>query len=610
MFGPNFCPSGTIGPSVRAARRERARRSYAPDGSDKIDRKADTVRQTKRVRPALVASLGLVAGSLAVVAGTVAPAQAADPDVTINLVGINDFHGRIDANTVKWAGTVEQLSEAGARRRPALLVGAGDLIGASLFASAVPDDQPTIDVMNDARPRRLGRRQPRVRQGLADLRDRVIGAGGTPQRHVGLPRRERLQPRAPPTRSLPEYATFTVDGVDGRRDRRGHRGDPSLVSPGGIADLDFGDPVDAVNRVAGPAQRRQRRQRRGRRDRRHVPRRASRRHARATRAEVAERRRVRQDGRTSTRAVDAIFNGHTHQAYALDAPVPGGDRPTRPIVQTGAVRRQRRPDQADRRHRHRQGHDVHGRATSRGSRPADADLIAQYPGSAGGQEDRRRGAGQRQGRRRPAGRQDHRRHHHGVQGRRLHRRDVRRRRARRPRQGVDAGRPGGQRAARRHPGRAGQGRHRHRQPGWPAGRAAVRRRHRRPTRPTPTAWSPTPRRTRAAVRQQHLAGPADRCPAQGRARAAVAAGGTPTRPYLHLGLSDNVRVTQDAEQARSASGSPRCSINGVKPLDPAKTYTVTHVLVPRPRAATTSPPSRRARPRTPVWSTATCGSTT
>ena len=26
---------------------------------------------------------------------------------------------------------------------------------------------------------------------------------------------------------------------------------PSLVSPGGITDLDFGDPIAAVNRVAG-----------------------------------------------------------------------------------------------------------------------------------------------------------------------------------------------------------------------------------------------------------------------------------------------------------------------------------------------------------------------
>ena len=36
----------------------------------------------------------------------VATAAAA---VELNFLGINDFHGRIDANTVKFAGTIEQL---------------------------------------------------------------------------------------------------------------------------------------------------------------------------------------------------------------------------------------------------------------------------------------------------------------------------------------------------------------------------------------------------------------------------------------------------------------------------------------------------------------------
>ncbi|MFX8879527.1 hypothetical protein ABTM72_19220, partial [Acinetobacter baumannii] len=75
-----------------------------------------------------------------------APAQAAD-DVTIRLLDINDFHGRIDANTVKFAGTVEQLrAEAGEANT--LFLSAGDNIGASLFASSVQQDEPTIDVLD------------------------------------------------------------------------------------------------------------------------------------------------------------------------------------------------------------------------------------------------------------------------------------------------------------------------------------------------------------------------------------------------------------------------------------------------------------------------------
>ncbi|MEB3059403.1 hypothetical protein VJI94_08220, partial [Parvimonas sp. D9] len=65
--------------------------------------------------------------------------------VELNLLNINDFHGRIDANTVKFAGTVEQLRAA---HENTLLLSAGDNIGASLFASAMADDQPTIDVLN------------------------------------------------------------------------------------------------------------------------------------------------------------------------------------------------------------------------------------------------------------------------------------------------------------------------------------------------------------------------------------------------------------------------------------------------------------------------------
>src|SRR4029079_19303196 len=73
------------------------------------DRKAEPVRHRMNARLAFGASVSLLAGSLAIVAGTVAPAQGADRQIKINLVGINDFHGRIDANTVKWAGTVKKL---------------------------------------------------------------------------------------------------------------------------------------------------------------------------------------------------------------------------------------------------------------------------------------------------------------------------------------------------------------------------------------------------------------------------------------------------------------------------------------------------------------------
>ena len=294
------------------------------------------MRQTKLVRPALVASLGLVAGSLAVVAGTVAPAQA-DPDVTINLVGINDFHGRIDANTVKWAGTVKTLEADTPGATPAsLIVGAGDLIGASVFASAVANDQPTIDVMNeiDLDASAVGNHE--FDKGWADLRDRVIGPAATPNAtwtYLGA--------------NVYKKGT-TTPGPAGVRDRTPSTGctvavigavtqeTPSLVSPGGITDLDFGDP-----------------DRRGQPGRRPSSATATPPTARPT----SSSRPFHAGSNVTSSYADApspaagrsspsmanlepqqstpIFNGHTHQKYVFDQPVTGGDRPTRPMVQTG-----------------------------------------------------------------------------------------------------------------------------------------------------------------------------------------------------------------------------------------------------------------------------------
>ena len=101
----------------------------------------------------------------------VTPAHAADP-VTVNLIDINDFHGRIDANTVKFAGTVEQL-RAGSGEANTLFLSAGDNIGASLFASGTLKDKPTLDVLNalDLKTSTVGNHE--LDQGASDLLGRV-----------------------------------------------------------------------------------------------------------------------------------------------------------------------------------------------------------------------------------------------------------------------------------------------------------------------------------------------------------------------------------------------------------------------------------------------------
>ncbi|QIX27014.1 ExeM/NucH family extracellular endonuclease [Nocardioides sp. JQ2195] len=256
----------------------------------------------------------------------------AEGQVTLNLLGVNDFHGRINDNTVKWAGTVEELTEQGGADST-LMVGAGDLIGASEFASAVDGDQPTIDVMNALGLDASAVGNHEFDKGWADLRDRVIGpddARNAQWDYLGA----NVYAKGTTDPVLPEFATFEVDGVTVGVVGAVTEETASLVSPAGIADIEFGDPVDAVNRVAGELS-----------DGDDANGEAdviiASFHAGATQGvgssyeeEVAKGGEFAEMANLDA-AVDVIFNGHTHQTYAWDAPVPGEEGASRPIIQTG-----------------------------------------------------------------------------------------------------------------------------------------------------------------------------------------------------------------------------------------------------------------------------------
>ncbi len=292
-----------------------------------------TTRSPLRRRLGVAATAAaLTAAPLAVVGATAGPAQAV-PSTVINLIGINDFHGRINNNTTKWATNLETLAGGPKATRPAnsIVVGAGDLIGASEFASAVQDDQPTIDVMNAIGLNASAVGNHEFDKGWADLRDRVIG---TPTARNAKWDYLAANVYAKGTQNpvLPEYATKVIDGLTVAVVGAVTEETASLVSPAGITALDFGDPVAAVTRVAnqlsdgnaanGEAQ---------------VI--VASFHAGAAKgsgstyaAEAAKAGEFQKMANLPA-SVDAIFNGHTHQVYAWDAPKPGGG--TRPILQTG-----------------------------------------------------------------------------------------------------------------------------------------------------------------------------------------------------------------------------------------------------------------------------------
>ncbi|WAB84281.1 choice-of-anchor I family protein [Microcella daejeonensis] len=170
------------------------------------------------------------------------------PQTTIQVLGINDFHGRLEANRAEAgaaviAGAVGQLR---AENPNTVFASAGDMIGASTFTSFSQQDNPTIDAFVAAGLDVGAVGNHEFDAGFADLTDRVLPRYGDPRYGLGA----NVYLAGTETPAHDEFWVTELDGV-----RVGFIGTvtgqtASLVSPAGIAGIEFGDPVEAANRVA------------------------------------------------------------------------------------------------------------------------------------------------------------------------------------------------------------------------------------------------------------------------------------------------------------------------------------------------------------------------
>lgn len=218
------------------------------------------IRTTRRATATLAAG-ALIAGGLSV--ATFAPTAAAAPGVctaanpteTITVFGFNDFHGRVIDDGRK----VDDLSRylAGALFTPVeqarvaqgddhvLLLSSGDNIGASTFVSMIEDDTPTIDILNAAGVDASAVGNHEFDKGWTDLSGRVVPGSSFANLGANVYLKGTTTVAAP----LKEYEIVTKAGLDIAIVGAVTGDVPSLVSPGGITGLDFGDPVAAINRV-------------------------------------------------------------------------------------------------------------------------------------------------------------------------------------------------------------------------------------------------------------------------------------------------------------------------------------------------------------------------
>ncbi|GAB3460293.1 ExeM/NucH family extracellular endonuclease [Actinophytocola sediminis] len=252
-------------------------------------------------------------------------ATSAQGPAELNLLGINDFHGRLESLGEGVGGAAQLAGFVDAQRAEnpnTLFLSAGDNIGASTFVSAIDEDNPTLDALNlmglDAAA--VGNHE--FDKGMTDLTERVIPRAEFPYLGANVYRGDQ--------RALEAFTVREVDGV-----RVGIVGvvteqTASLVSPDGIAGITFRDPVAEAELVAG--QLKDGDEANGEAD--VVVLLA---HEGAATENIDSVDELRADPvfgefMDLSANVDVLMSGHTHQPYAFTAPIPGTDR-LRPVIQ-------------------------------------------------------------------------------------------------------------------------------------------------------------------------------------------------------------------------------------------------------------------------------------
>ncbi|MFW5473306.1 ExeM/NucH family extracellular endonuclease [Knoellia sp. CPCC 206450] len=263
--------------------------------------------------------------------------------VDIQILGTNDFHGRLlnntgspfpnEAGAAVLAGAVKQMRSENANT---VFAAAGDLIGASTFESFIQKDKPTIDALNAAGLEVSAVGNHEFDQGYDDLLKRVMAPydastnpyGGAEWKYIGA---NVTKANAPSSELLEPSWVKEMNGVQVGFIGAVTEHLDELVSPAGIEGVQISDVVAATNAEANALK--------------------------AAGVDVIVL--LVHEGAPSTTCatmdddptsdfgsvitgvndnVDAIISGHTHLAYDCSFPVAGwAGRPVteRPVVSAG-----------------------------------------------------------------------------------------------------------------------------------------------------------------------------------------------------------------------------------------------------------------------------------
>jgi 5'-nucleotidase len=219
------------------------------------------------------------------------PAGRRDPRIEVKLLGINDFHGQLSPRTLGPPNALRPVGGASVlvsylkaateqAQGQAFIIHAGDHVGATPPNSALLQDEPAVDVLNALAnkwciPFKLQRKLPDFLEPYAQAGCNVVGTLGNHEFDEGASELLRLltggnHPNGPFLRKrwegarfpyvsanvlntntgrtlLPPYTIKVVGGVPIGVIGAVLKETPTIVTPSGVAGLQFVDEANAIN---------------------------------------------------------------------------------------------------------------------------------------------------------------------------------------------------------------------------------------------------------------------------------------------------------------------------------------------------------------------------
>ncbi|WP_242088766.1 bifunctional UDP-sugar hydrolase/5'-nucleotidase [Curtobacterium sp. DN_7.5] len=211
----------------------------------------NTSHHSRTRRGRVVAGAALATAGVLVALSVPSVASAADGDTTIDIVDINDFHGRIEsegttadkaAGAARLATVVQSWREANPNT---IFTSAGDNVGASTFTSLIQQDTPTIEALNAMRLDVSAIGNHELDKGQDDFTDRIEAAADWQYVSANIVEEGTTTPAFTP------YQIVEKGGVEvGFIGATTEDLIPGLVSPGGVEGLEMAPVVSQVNKYA------------------------------------------------------------------------------------------------------------------------------------------------------------------------------------------------------------------------------------------------------------------------------------------------------------------------------------------------------------------------